>query len=157
MGVTRLLCVRPLDFDCTLSSSICAVTSNFIPIGELARLSGLSTHTIRFYESVGVLKPSGRATNGHRRYQADDVLWLEFVLRLKLTGMPLAEIKQYAVLRAQGDSTLEPRLTMLKLHRERLVAKVDELSECADVLNAKIRTYQRLLGKAKASTKLTIT
>ena len=133
------------------------MTSNFIPIGELSRLSGLSTHTIRFYESAGVLKPIGRATSGHRRYRAEDVLWLEFVLRLKLTGMPLAEIKQYAILRAQGESTLEPRLTMLKLHRERLVAKVDELSECADVLDAKIRTYRRLVGKAKASTKLATT
>jgi DNA-binding transcriptional MerR regulator len=131
------------------------VTSNSIPIGELARLSGLSTHTIRFYESAGVLKPIGRASNGHRRYKAEDVLWLEFVLRLKRTGMPLAEIKQYAVLRARGESTLEPRLTMLKLHRERLVARVDELSECANVLDAKIRTYRRLLGKAKASTKRT--
>lgn len=125
------------------------VTSNVITIGELARLSGLTTHTIRFYESVGVLKPNGRAANGHRRYHSNDLLWLEFVLRLKLTGMPLAEIKQYADLRAKGDMTLQPRLTMLKLHRERLVAKMDELSECANVLDDKIRNYRKMIVKAK--------
>lgn len=129
-----------------------AVTSNVLSIGELSRLSGLSTHTIRFYESAGVLKSAGRATNGHRSYHSDDVLWLEFVLRLKLTGMPLAEIRKYALLRAQGEMTLHPRLTMLKLHRERLVTKIAELSECANVLDEKIRTYRRMIAKAKAPT-----
>ena len=126
------------------------MTSNFIPIGELSRLTGLSTHTLRFYEAAGVLKPIARAANGHRRYHSDDVLWLEFVLRLKLTGMPLAEIKQYAQLRAQGEMTLSPRLTMLKFHRERLVAKIAELSECANALDEKIRTYRRMIAKTKA-------
>jgi len=129
-----------------------AVTSNVLSIGELSRVSGLSTYTIRFYESAGVLKPATRARNGHRRYYSDDVLWLEFVLRLKLTGMPLAEIKQYAVLRTQGEMTLPPRLTMLKLHRERLVAKIAELSGCANVLDDKIRTYRRMIVKTKLST-----
>ncbi len=126
------------------------MTCNVITIGELAQLSGLTTYTIRFYETVGVIRPNRRAANGHRRYHSNDVLWLEFVLRLKRTGMPLAEIKQYADLRAQGDSTLQPRLTMLKLHRERLVAKMDELSECANVLDLKIRTYRNMIAKTKS-------
>lgn len=128
-----------------------AVTSNVLSIGELSRLSGLSAHTIRFYEAAGVLKPAERASNGHRRYRSDDVLWLEFVLRLKLTGMPLAEIKQYALLRAQGESTLHARLAMLKLHRERLVAKMTELSDCANALDEKIRTYRKMIAKARAA------
>lgn len=133
------------------------MTSNFISIGELSRLTGLSTHTLRFYESAGVLKPIARAANGHRRYHSDDVLWLEFVLRLKLTGMPLAEIKQYARLRAQGEMTLSPRLTMLKLHRECLVAKIAELSECANALDEKIRTYRRMIAGSRAHKKMVIT
>lgn len=130
-----------------------AVTKNALSIGELSRLSGLSTHTIRFYESVGVLKPAGRAANGHRRYHSDDILWLEFVLRLKVAGMPLAEIKQYAHLREQGETTLHPRLAMLKRHRERLAAKIDELSNCADVLDEKIGVYRKMIAETKAPTK----
>ncbi len=132
------------------------MTGNFISIGELSRLSGLSAHALRFYESAGVLRPIERAANGHRRYHSDDVLWLEFVLRLKLTGMPLAEIRQYAQLRAQGEMTLSPRLAMLKLHRERLVAKMAELAECAYALDEKIRTYRNLIAKSKAHTKKVI-
>ena len=130
-----------------------AVTSNAISIGELSRLSGLSPHTLRFYETEGVLKPAGRTASGHRQYHGEDVLWLEFVLRLKLTGMPLAEIKQYASLRSQGERTLQPRLAMLKLHRARLVAKIDELSTCASALDDKIRTYRKMIAKSQAPTK----
>jgi len=128
------------------------VTSNVITIGELARLSGLSTHTLRYYETLGVLKPTGRTANGHRRYHGNDVLWLEFVLRLKRTGMPLAEIKQYTDLRARGDATLQARFAMLKLHRERLVAKMTELSECADALDDKLRAYRKMIAKARPVT-----
>lgn len=130
-----------------------AVTSNAISIGELSRLSGVSPHTLRFYEAEGILKPAGRAANGHRRYRREDVLWLEFVLRLKLTGMPLAEIKQYAVLRTQGEKTLQLRLSMLKLHRERLVTKINELSTCASALDDKIGTYQKLIAPSRAPDK----
>jgi len=126
------------------------VTSNAISIGELSRLGGVSPHTLRFYEAEGILKPAGRAANGHRRYRRDDVLWLEFVLRLKLTGMPLADIKQYAVLRMQGEKTLHARLSMLKLHQERLVTRISELSTCASALDDKIRTYRKLIAKSQA-------
>lgn len=125
------------------------VTNTVLSIGELSRLSGLSVHTLRFYESAGILQPAARAANGHRRYRHSDVLWLEFVLRLKVTEMPLAEIKKYADLRAQGETTLDPRLAMLKLHRERLVAKIEELSNCASVLDEKINVYQEMIVKAR--------
>lgn len=128
------------------------VTSNAISIGQLAQLSGLSTYTLRFYEAEGILKPIGRAGNGHRRFRSEDVLWLEFVLRLKMTGMPLAEIRQYATLRAQGEKTLEQRLAMLRLHRERLAAKLNELSTCANALDDKIRIYENTIVEASAST-----
>ncbi|MBI5890087.1 MAG: MerR family transcriptional regulator [Nitrosomonadales bacterium] len=124
------------------------MTNHFISIGELARLTGLSTHTLRFYEAAGVLKPIGRAANGHRRYQPNDVLWLEFVLKLKVTGMPLAEIKQYAQLRAQGEITATARMAMLQFHRQRLAAKIAELAECASALDDKIGIYRKMIAKA---------
>lgn len=130
-----------------------AVTNNAISIGELSRRSGLSPHTLRFYEAEGILKPAGRTASGHRQYHGEDILWLEFVLRLKLTGMPLAGIKQYAALRSRGEKTLQLRLTMLELHRERLVTKLDELSTCVSVLDDKIRTYRKTIDKSQAPTK----
>jgi DNA-binding transcriptional MerR regulator len=130
-----------------------AMTDDFIAIGELSRLSGVSPHTLRFYESQGILMPARRGANGHRRYRDDDIRWLEFVLRLKQTGMPLAEIREYAVLRAQGEKTLQPRLTMLKLHRQRLAARLEELATCAGALDDKIRTYRKMIAGARAPTR----
>ena len=117
-----------------------------ISIAELARLSGLSAYTLRYYEAEGILRAIRRARNGHRRYSREDVLWLEFVKRLKLTGMPLAEIKRYAELRAQGDITLKPRLDMLRLHRERLSAQINALSASASALDDKIEIYEGLIA-----------
>lgn len=128
------------------------VTSKFISIGELSRLSGISPHTLRFYEAEGILRPAGRGANGHRRYIDADLLWLEFVLRLKQTGMPLAEIKEYAALRAQGEMTLQTRMTMLELHRKRLATKIEELSTCAHALDEKIQTYRELIVHSQAPT-----
>jgi len=119
-------------------------------IGELSAASGLSTHTLRYYEKLGVLKPADRAASGHRQYRADAaVAWLDFVLRLKITGMPLAEIRKYAELRAGGEATLQPRLTMLELHRKRLVSNISELSENLTALDSKIKTYRKWLKAHK--------
>jgi DNA-binding transcriptional MerR regulator len=118
-----------------------------LSIGELSAASGLSTHTLRYYEKLGVLKPADRTASGHRRYRADAVAWLQFVLRLKVTGMPLAEIRKYAQLRAGGNNTLRPRLTMLQLHRERLVSNIAALAENLAALDVKLKTYRRWLKK----------
>lgn len=114
-----------------------------LSIGELAQHSGVSQHTLRFYEKAEVLAPATRAANGHRRYRAGDVAWLAFVLRLKATGMPLAEIKQYALLRAQGEMTVPQRLAVLELHRERLVVNIQELSHNLAALDDKIGVYRQ--------------
>jgi DNA-binding transcriptional MerR regulator len=114
-----------------------------LSIGELARRSGLSTHALRFYEQAGVLQPAGRAANGHRRYGVADLRWLAFVLRLKETGMPLSEIRQYAQWRAQGASTQAQRLALLQRHRERLAERLQVLACATQALDDKIAIYLR--------------
>ena len=131
-------------------------TITTLSIGELAQQSGVSQHTLRFYEKAEVLAPTTRAANGHRRYLASDVAWLAFVLRLKATGMPLAQIKQYALLRAQGEMTVPQRLAVLELHRERLVVNIQELSHNLAALDDKIGVYRQTMPtdrKAHSKTK----
>ncbi|MES2036748.1 MAG: MerR family transcriptional regulator [Pseudomonadota bacterium] len=124
------------------------MTKQFISIGELADLTGLSAYTLRFYEKAGVLQAAKRADNGHRRYNSQDVLWLEFVLRLKQTGMPLADIREYAQLRANGQMSLQQRLAMLELHRQRLATTMSELAANASALDDKIQVYQEMIRKS---------
>lgn len=127
------------------------MTQRFLSISELARASGVSTHTLRYYEAQGILRPAARTPAGHRRYARDDVAWLAFVLRLKETGMPLADIAQYALLRAQGETTLSSRLSMLERHRQRLQLTLHALMTSAQALDDKIRTYEQMIAQAGAS------
>lgn len=122
-----------------------------LTIRELAERAGLSTYTLRFYEKAGVLGATPRASNGHRRYLDADVRWLAFVMRLKATGMPLVEIKRYALLRAQGDSTVAPRLDMLVAHRENLARKLQELQDNMAALDDKVAIYQAMLQQAQSA------
>lgn len=128
------------------------MTTSIISISELSRLSGVSNYTLRYYEKAGVLAPATRAVNGHRRYLASDVAWLAFVLRLKATGMPLAEIKQYAELRSQGDMTVPQRLAVLELHRARLVVNIQELSHNLAALDDKIGVYRQSMQSTRKAT-----
>jgi DNA-binding transcriptional MerR regulator len=123
------------------------VTSKLISIGTLARLSGVTAHTLRYYEKLGVLQAAGRAPNGHRRYHAGDLAWLAFVLRLKATGMPLTQIRHYAALRAAGDDTLLARLDLLVTHREQLVARIAALSDNLLALDDKVVVYQARIAQ----------
>ena len=110
-------------------------------IGELARRSGLSAHTIRYYERIGLLPYAGRDQSGQRDYDASSLIWIEFLNRLKTTGMPIREMLHYAALRERGVSTEAERSALLEQHRERVRAQVAELQACLVVLDTKIAGY----------------
>lgn len=110
-------------------------------IGELARRSGLSAHTIRYYERIGLLPHADRNRSGQRDYDASILTWIEFLDRLKETGMPIREMLQYAALREQGFGTEAERGALLEQHRERVRAHLARLHACLLVLDTKIAGY----------------
>ena len=109
-------------------------------IGEFSEATGLSTHTLRYYEKEGLLSV-GRGRGGQRFYLDSDLRWVEFIMRLKETGMPLREIKIYADLRAKGDRTLRDRREMLKIHREHIVAEIKKWQGHLCNMDKKIKFY----------------
>lgn len=84
-------------------------------IGEFSKLTGLSIHTLRYYEYEQLIVPM-RNKNNIRRYSDKDIAWIDFIKRLKDTGMPIKKIKEYAKLRLKGDITLSKRMEMLIQH-----------------------------------------
>ncbi|MBR0817528.1 MerR family transcriptional regulator [Bradyrhizobium liaoningense] len=110
-------------------------------IGELARRSGLTAHTIRYYERIGLLPYADRNQSSHRDYDASILLWIEFLGHLKTTGMPIREMLRYAELRERGSGTGAERRALLEQHRERVRTHVDELNACLLVLDTKIGGY----------------
>ena len=82
--------------------------------------------------------------SGKRNYSPGDIVWLEFIQRLKQTNMPLKEIKRYSELRYAGDATISERKHMLLSHRDRLRSEIDRLNGHLDALLVKIKTYEKM-------------
>ena len=111
-------------------------------IGEFSRLTDLGIHTLRYYEQEGLITP-GRNSSNRRCYSDKDLAWIEFIKRLKDTGMPIKEIQHYAKLRAAGDPTLRERMGMLTAHRETLNEQIRQLQEHMAKLDDKIDFYRQ--------------
>ena len=111
-------------------------------IGEFSEVTGLGIHTLRYYEHENLITPVRNSSN-RRRYSEKDITWIAFIKRRKATGMPIKEIKRYAVLRAKGDSTLMERMEMLIQHRQSLKDQIRQLQEHEAKLDEKIAFYQQ--------------
>lgn len=119
-------------------------------IGELVQRTGLSAHTIRYYERIGLLPRADRDRSRQRDYDTSILPWISFIGRLKTTGMPIRQMLRYTALREQGMGTEAERREMLEQHRERVQAHIAELNACLLILDAKIGGYagaqQRKIG-----------
>ncbi len=111
-------------------------------IGEFSKLTNLGIHTLRYYEHEGLITPERNASN-RRCYSDKDLTWIEFIKRLKDTGMPIKEIRRYAELRATGDPTLSERMEMLVQHRQALNDQISQLQEHKTKLDEKIEFYRK--------------
>lgn len=116
-------------------------------IKEFAAACGLSAHTLRYYEKIGLLPRVERTDSNHRRYTEQDVQWIIFIKRLKATNMPLAEIQRYAALREQGPGTEEARMQLLIDHSRRLEQVIAQEREHLHNLQEKIRFYRDRICK----------
>ena len=110
-------------------------------IGDIAAKTGLTAHTIRYYERIGLLPFAPRDGTGQRIYDASILTWIEFLGRLKTTGMSIQEMLRYAGLRTQGTATEEARCKLLTEHRDQVRLRVAELQACLLVLDNKIAGY----------------
>lgn len=118
-------------------------------VKEAAALTGLSAHTLRYYERVGLLDPISRASSGHRRYSEQDTSWIEFLGRLQTTGMPIRKMKRFVDLRRGGDPTVPARRALLEEHRIEVRQRMVELERVSST-NSRIfslwsATARRLL------------
>lgn len=118
-----------------------------VRIGELARRTGASTKTIRYYEQIGVLPAPDRAPNGYREYPEEAVDRLAFVRDAQATGLSLAEIASILDLRSRGESTCHHVIELLERHMEALDEHIRTLHQTRDKLES-LTTHARRLDPA---------
>ncbi|GHG75130.1 MerR family transcriptional regulator [Streptomyces griseocarneus] len=122
-----------------------------LSIGEVAERTGLSVHTLRFYEREGLLVgPVRRTSGGRRRYTAVDVDWLLICVKLRESGMPLSDLKRFAELVRQGPGNEAERLRLLDAHRQRVDTQIQALEECRSVIAWKVGVYAEHLARGEA-------
>ncbi|MGC1424481.1 MAG: MerR family transcriptional regulator [Terracidiphilus sp.] len=113
-------------------------------IRSMAERCGMTAHTLRYYERVGLIQPVGRARNGHRRYSESDEAWLNFLHCMRATSMSIREMQRYAELREKGDATSLDRRKLLEDHQAAIAAKIIELQKAHALLNHKITNYKMI-------------
>ncbi|WP_201368707.1 MerR family transcriptional regulator [Ktedonobacter robiniae] len=101
---------------------------------------------MRYYERAGLMiQHVGRdERNGYRFYSQEDVAWIEFLKRLRATGMPIRDIQRYTALLHQGEQTMPERLQLLKQHQSRVEEHLKEVKHHLEVITFKIVCYEQL-------------
>ncbi|MEU5534771.1 MerR family transcriptional regulator [Streptomyces sp. NPDC020362] len=110
-------------------------------ISEVVAFTGLTAHTLRWYERIGLMPHVDRSHTGQRRYSNRDLDWLDLVTKLRLTGMPVADMVRYAELVREGEQTYGERRQLLESTRRDVVTRIAELHDTLAVLDRKISFY----------------
>ena len=120
-----------------------------LSIAEAAEQTGLTAHTLRYYERDGLMLAAvERSASGHRRYTEVDLTWIEMITRLRSTGMPVRDVRRYAELVRAGDGNEGERLALLKDHRARVEAQLREVTGHLRAIDHKIGLYEGRLDQA---------
>jgi DNA-binding transcriptional MerR regulator len=122
-----------------------------LSIAEAARRTGVSAHTLRYYERAGlVVRTVDRTATGRRRYQQQDLNWISICTKLRATGMPIKTIRRYAQLVSAGPGNEQERLALLEAHRADVTAKLAETQENLTLIDRKINVYRGRLAAGDA-------
>jgi DNA-binding transcriptional MerR regulator len=122
-----------------------------LTIAEASARTGVSVHTLRYYERAGLVITSvDRTTGGQRRYQAQDLKWIMICTKLRATGMPIKSIRRYAELVSAGPGNEQERLALLEAHRGEVMARLAEIQENLQLIDHKISVYQGHLAAGDA-------
>lgn len=116
-------------------------------IHEVCEKTGLTAHTLRYYEKEKLLPNVGRSKGGFRQYTDEDMEALGLICCLKNTGMSLSDITRFMELTREGGQTLRERCELLKKHREAVLAKMEEMQRHLDKVTRKIEHFSNLLAE----------
>ncbi|GAA2653079.1 MerR family transcriptional regulator [Streptomyces aculeolatus] len=126
----------------TAAARVRPVGQDHYSISEVASYTGLSAHTLRWYERIGLLNGVHRSHTGQRLYTDGDLDWLDLIGKLRLTGMPVADMVRYAELVRAGDQTMPERTQLFREHREVVRQQIEDLRTTLAVLDFKIEFYE---------------
>jgi DNA-binding transcriptional MerR regulator len=117
----------------------------WLGIAEVARLSGLSQDTLRWYEREGLIPRVRRGPDGRRRFSERDVGMVVMLAKLRATGMPTQDMRAFARMVAEGAASHGRRLVLLERQRLRIAGQMAMLSDALHTLAEKAEHYRSLI------------
>ncbi len=120
------------------------MTERTLSIREAAAETGVTAHTLRYYERIGLALPVARAKSGHRRYGEPELRWIVFLRRLHATGMPIRKMLAYARLARKGPAGADGRRALLEEHRREIKERLGQLTSTLEVIEQKLALYDQL-------------
>jgi DNA-binding transcriptional MerR regulator len=122
-----------------------------VTIAEAARRTGVSVHTLRYYERAGLVVTNvDRTAGGRRRYRQLDLDWITICTKLRSTGMPIKTIRHYAELVSAGRGNEQERLALLEGHRAEVLTRLAEIQQHLQLIDHKIDVYRGRLAAGDA-------
>ncbi|MCM3020216.1 MerR family transcriptional regulator [Priestia megaterium] len=118
-------------------------------ISQVSDQTGLSIHTLCYYEKEGITPIIKRNESGRRIYETKDIEWLKYICCFRATGMTIADLKEFVALVMQGDETIEQRISMLKKQNEYIQSKINQLMSYQAMIEHKIKWYTHEIGHSK--------
>ena len=113
-----------------------------LSIAATAERTGVSPHTLRYYERIGLIDRVPRDEAGRRVYSEGDLARVDFLRKLRSTGMPITRMQEYVDLIRRGPSTEPARLALLEEHRRHILDDLEHLHDCLGAINTKIDMYR---------------
>ena len=114
-------------------------------IGEVAKKLNLPVHTLRYYDSEGLLMFVERDSAGRRIFKDTDFIMLNTIMCLKSTGMSLKDIRQYVEWCAEGASTLQKRYDLFCEQKKIVENQIAELEKVLRTVNFKCEFYKNAI------------
>ncbi|ODU25294.1 MAG: hypothetical protein ABS95_00635 [Verrucomicrobia bacterium SCN 57-15] len=118
-------------------------------IGDLAKLAGVKTDTIRFYEKTGLLPAPERKASGYRVYDEPAVRQVRFIKRAQALGFTLDEIRRILNLRGRGQPTCRCVMAMAEATLSETESKLKEMQHFADGLRKNLARWRKASGGGK--------
>lgn len=116
--------------------------------------TGLSVHTLRYYEQIGLIEGIERDDNGYRQYSEADIVWFQVLGYLRAMGMSIQEMKSFTTLHNSDVPKMTARRELMEAYRSKVIDQMKELEQTLEKIDYKINFFRKMesLEKSKQET-----
>ncbi len=118
---------------------------------EVAAETGMSVHTLRYYEQLGLIQGIQRDVNGYRLYTESDIKWFQVIGHFRDMGLPIKEMQTFQSMPKNSPGSATARREFMEEYRIKVIEQLEELQSTLQKVDRKIDFFKNLEKKEPAS------